>query len=47
MRVDVEFFIRNQKQRSMGDLPAGALAAERCCDRAADHIAANALFFGR
>ena len=31
--VDVGRFIRDQEQRSIGDLPAGALAAERHCQR--------------
>src|SRR3954470_14659010 len=34
VRVDVGGFIRNQEQRSIGDLPARALAAERYRQRA-------------
>src|SRR5215475_13764165 len=32
--VHVGRFVRNQKKRSIADLPTGALAAERHCDRA-------------
>src|SRR5262245_22472923 len=38
--VDVGGFIRNQEQRSIGHLPAGALSAERHCDSAIGPAAA-------
>ncbi|MEH2567342.1 hypothetical protein V1289_006969 [Bradyrhizobium sp. AZCC 2289] len=41
VRVDVGGFVRNQEQRSIGDLPAGALAAERHCHRAVGPPAAG------